>query len=214
MKETATEELDGRSRRARSQRRNRRDGILRAARPVFVDKGYHQTHVSDIIDAAGIARGTFYLYFDSKAAIFAELLDMSMDELRNAIVGVDREPDSPPVEAQLAGTVRRLLNTVVSNRLLTTFLVREAVGIDERVDARLKAFYQELVDYIRDALEEGKRMGILRDLDSEVGAFCIMGTVKQFMELVVMYDREVPKEEIDRLALAVLDFNMRGILKS
>ena len=213
MKSTASDS-DGRTQRATRQRRNRRDAILRSARPVFVDKGYHQTHISDIIDAAGIARGTFYLYFDSKAAIFSELLDLSMEELRSAIVGVDREPDAPPVEAQLAGTVRRLLTTVVSNRLLTTFLVREAVGLDEEIDARLKAFYEELLMYIRDALEEGGRMGILRPMDTEVGAFCILGTIKQFMEQVVMYDREVPKEDIDRLALAVLDFNLRGILRT
>jgi len=211
MKEPIT---DGRSRRARSQRKNRRRAILEAARPVFVEKGYHQTHISDIIEAASIARGTFYLYFDSKTAIFAELLDLSMDELRSSIDGVDQGEDAPPMEAQLMGTVSRLLSTVVSNRILTTFLVREAVGLDEQIDAKLKAFYAELIDYIRDALEEGKKIGILRDLDSEVGAFCIMGTIKQFMEQVVMYDREVPKEDIDRVALAVLDFNLRGILRS
>jgi AcrR family transcriptional regulator len=207
-------EGDGRTERASRQRKNRRGAILRAARPVFASKGYHQTHVSDIIDAAGIARGTFYLYFDSKAAIFIELLELSLDELRGAIVGVDQEPESPPVEVQLAGTVRRILNTVVSNRLLTTILVREAVGLDEEVDRRLKAFYKELIDYIRDALEEGKRIGILRGIDTEVGAFCIMGTIKQFMEQLVMYDREIPTEDVDRLALAVLDFNLRGVLKT
>jgi len=206
--------VDGRSKRARSQRKNRRQAILEAARPVFVANGYHQTHISDIIEAAGIARGTFYLYFNSKAAIFAELLDLSLDELRSSIVGVEQGEDAPPMEAQLMGTVRRLLNTVVSNRLLTTFLVREAVGLDDAIDSKLKAFYAELIEYIRDALEEGKKMGILRDLDSEVGAFCIMGTIKQFMEQVVMYDREMPKEDIDRVALAVLDFNLRGVLRS
>ena len=96
MKEPA---IDGRSKRARSQRKNRRGAILKAARPVFVEKGYHQTHISDIIEAAGIARGTFYLYFDSKAAIFAELLDLSLDELRSSIVGVDQGEDAPPMEA-------------------------------------------------------------------------------------------------------------------
>ncbi|MAQ16771.1 MAG: hypothetical protein CMN30_18510 [Sandaracinus sp.] len=210
----AAPESDGRTQRAKSQRRNRRDAILRAARPVFVEKGYHQTHVSDIIDAAGIARGTFYLYFDSKTAIFSELLDLSMGELRAAIVGVERGPDAPPVELQLASTVQRLLRTVVGNRLLTTFLVREAVGLDEEIDARLKTFYEDLLKYIREALDEGQRMGFLRTMDTEVGAFCILGTIKQFMEQVVMHDRDVPKEDIDRLAIAVLDFNLRGILSS
>ncbi len=41
---------------------------------MFAAKGYHGTRISDIIDAAGIARGTFYLYFESKSAIFLELI--------------------------------------------------------------------------------------------------------------------------------------------
>jgi AcrR family transcriptional regulator len=40
---------------------------------VFKEKGYHATSVNDIIDAAQIARGTFYLYFTSKREVFAEL---------------------------------------------------------------------------------------------------------------------------------------------
>jgi AcrR family transcriptional regulator len=44
-----------------------------AATRVFRDKGYHAASVNDIIDAAQIARGTFYLYFTSKREIFAEL---------------------------------------------------------------------------------------------------------------------------------------------
>ena len=135
-------------------------------------------------------------------------------QLRAAIVGVERGPDAPPVELQLASTVQRLLRTVVGNRLLTTFLVREAVGLDEEIDARLKTFYEDLLKYIREALDEGQRMGFLRTMDTEVGAFCILGTIKQFMEQVVMHDRDVPKEDIDRLAIAVLDFNLRGILSS
>ncbi len=54
---------DGRAERANKKRELRRREILDVARGVFAEKGYHHTHVADIIEAAGIARGTFYLYF-------------------------------------------------------------------------------------------------------------------------------------------------------
>ncbi|MEM6956976.1 MAG: helix-turn-helix domain-containing protein, partial [Myxococcota bacterium] len=159
---------DGRSTRASQKRRSRRRAILQAARRVFGERGYHRTHVADLIEAAGIARGTFYLYFESKGAVFVELLDEVLDERRESIVGVDTRDGAPGVETQLVGTVQRLLRKVIENRLLTAIIVREAVGLDEEVDRRLGAFYGELLDYIQRALDEGKRMGFVRDLDTSV----------------------------------------------
>lgn len=53
--------------------RERRDEILRAARKVFEERGYLDTRVADIVAAAEVAQGTFYTYFGSKEAVFAEV---------------------------------------------------------------------------------------------------------------------------------------------
>jgi len=204
---------DGRTLRADKKRRSRRSEILRAARNVFARSGYHQTRVSDIIAAADIARGTFYLYFDSKNAIFIELLDQLLDELRANVVGVERGPEAPPVELQLQRTVHQLMRTMVDNRQLTTIIIREAVGLDADVDLRLRGFYGELLSYIRESLEEGEAMGFVREMDHEVAAMCVLGTIKQFMEQLVMM-KDTPAPDIDRMALQVLDYNLRGILRA
>ena len=67
--------VDGRVSRAQRLRESRRAAVLAVARRLFSQKGYHATSIHDIIEAAEIARGTFYLYFESKRAIFDELLD-------------------------------------------------------------------------------------------------------------------------------------------
>ncbi|MCI0356492.1 MAG: TetR/AcrR family transcriptional regulator, partial [Acidobacteria bacterium] len=59
----------------RAVRTDRRAQILRAAKQVFSQKGFHTASVSDIIERAGIARGTFYLYFESKRDVFDKLLE-------------------------------------------------------------------------------------------------------------------------------------------
>ena len=48
-------------------------------------------------------------------------------------------------------------------------------------------------------------------MDHEDAAMCVLGTIKQFMEQLVMM-KETPAPDIDRMALQVLDFNLRGIL--
>ncbi|MBX0312473.1 MAG: TetR/AcrR family transcriptional regulator, partial [Sulfurihydrogenibium sp.] len=40
-----------------------KDKIIVAAKELFSTKGYHETKVSDIVEKAGVAQGTFYLYF-------------------------------------------------------------------------------------------------------------------------------------------------------
>ena len=59
----------------RLSKEERREQLLTAALRVFGRHGYHGTRVETIITAAGVARGTFYLYFEDKRALFAALMD-------------------------------------------------------------------------------------------------------------------------------------------
>ncbi len=204
-------QLDGRSVRAIQKRRDRRAAILRASLVVFSRKGYHQTHVSDIISAAGIARGTFYLYFESKSAIFLELLDSLLTQMRDSVSGVDTDEGAAPIALQLVGIVRNILTTVAGNKLLTNIIIKQAVGVDEEVDEKLKEFYARIVAYIQEALEEGMRMGVLRDVDTKIAAMCILGTIKQLMEQLVTTDSD-ESLDVERMAMGVLDFNLYGLI--
>ncbi|MFN0224788.1 TetR/AcrR family transcriptional regulator [Paenibacillus caseinilyticus] len=49
--------------------------LLEAALVLFTEKGYHETKVSDIVKRAGVAQGTFYLYFQSKETIFTSIIE-------------------------------------------------------------------------------------------------------------------------------------------
>jgi AcrR family transcriptional regulator len=207
----ADTERDGRVVRATAQRESRRAELLQVALRVFARKGYHDTRISDIIEAAGIARGTFYLYFDGKGAMFLELLDGLLARLRASVVGVDTTDGAPPVEEQLVQTTRRILETVRSRPLLTTIIIRQAVGLDEEVNRKLCDFYNQLLDYIRISLEQGQALGIVRALDTQVAALCILGSIKEMMEQCVAAG-EADSFDVDRAARALLDYHLRGVL--
>ena len=59
----------------------RRQQILAAARSVFDAKGYESATISDIVAKAGVAQGTFYLYFDSKKGLVVELARQPMADM-------------------------------------------------------------------------------------------------------------------------------------
>ncbi|MCX6004712.1 MAG: helix-turn-helix domain containing protein [Chloroflexi bacterium] len=64
---------------------NRREVILRAAREVFKERGYENAHMDDIARLAGIAKGTVYLYFESKLALLEALVDSYYSMMVDAI---------------------------------------------------------------------------------------------------------------------------------
>ena len=87
----------------------RRDQILEAAAEVFGAAGYHAANVADIIAKAGVARGTFYQYFESKRQLFDELLDDLLERVREAIVDVNLADPEKTVYVQLQENIERML---------------------------------------------------------------------------------------------------------
>lgn len=129
------EGTDGRTLRAARKRERRRRMVLDTALAVFSDKGYHQTRISDIIEAASIARGTFYLYFESKGALLLEVLRRNslVPDVLALIRALETEPMEDAVHAFVRGAWRHLAGhrelLLVAMRELPTHLeqAREAV---------------------------------------------------------------------------------------
>jgi AcrR family transcriptional regulator len=77
--------------------RERRNEILRAARKVFEERGFLDARVADIVDIAEVAQGTFYTYFDSKEAVFAEVAEQVIETMMQSL-HTEYVPDLEPVE--------------------------------------------------------------------------------------------------------------------
>src|SRR6266705_1661424 len=59
----------------------RTSGILEAARKFFAEKGFHEATVDDIAEAAGVAKGTVYLYYESKRDIYFAALKFGIEQM-------------------------------------------------------------------------------------------------------------------------------------
>jgi AcrR family transcriptional regulator len=156
----------------------RRAQVLAVARDVFAERGYHATHIDDIVERARIARGTFYLYFEDKRAVFSELLDDLMRRLRLAIRRVEVGGEAPPVE-QLRQNVRRVLVILLEERAMTKILVSDAVGLDPGFDEKLHAFYDQIAQVIEGSLGEGERLGLVRPQHRQLAACAVIGSIKE-----------------------------------
>ncbi|AKF06325.1 TetR/AcrR family transcriptional regulator [Sandaracinus amylolyticus] len=200
---------DGRSTRAAAMRESRRRAVLDASLRVFSEKGYHATRISDLIEAAGIARGTFYLYFESKNAIFHELLDQLLERIRASVDGVDTRVDAAPLREQLLVIVRRVLATFHQHPELTRLVLRSAPGLDDEVDRKLAAFYGQLHAWLAVSLQNAQALGLMRVLDVDFVSWSVIGAVKQIVELS-LERRE--GADLDRATRALLDLHLDGML--
>ncbi len=191
-------------------RAERRQQILDAAKEVFAEAGYHEASINAIIDGAGIARGTFYLYFTSKAAVFDALLDQAMGELRARFTRIEvDDPAAPPPAVQLRAGLVRLLEFVLGDRLLATILLTGAKAPEAEASARLHTFFAEAHALIRHALVRGQEIKLVRRCNAEIAAAALLGTVRGMIEYLVTTETPPPVDEVVNELIAV---GMRGVL--
>ena len=203
---------DGRSERARKQREERRGQILDAALRVFARRGYHAASVSDIVQEAAVARGTFYLYFPSKHELFAALVDDLMAEMERGIRRVDLSPDAPSPLEQMERNVMALLSLPHARPEMLQILLWEAVGLDEALDRKLDSFHQRMFALMQGSLELGIEMGIVEPCDTRVIARVLVGSVKEVM-LSLLVRRDLEETDLRHLTRELLAFCTRGILR-
>lgn len=72
----------------------KRKFILDTARKVFVEKGYKNVTMKDIVEACEISRGGLYLYFESTEQILLEILQMEAEETDDVFTGRISEEDT------------------------------------------------------------------------------------------------------------------------
>lgn len=190
----------------------RKAQILGHAARLFGQSGYHDTSISDIIAAAGIARGTFYLYFENKRSIFEELLDGLLSDILGRISAVDASPNAPSPREQLIDNITRVIELFADERHMLEILFKGAVGLDREFDAKLQDFYEALVDEMIGSLDQGQVMGLVRPCDSRFAARIALGAFKEMLhERFYNPDRE--NEDPRKLAAEVLDIFCKGVLE-
>ncbi|MEI8095608.1 MAG: TetR/AcrR family transcriptional regulator [Spirochaetales bacterium] len=79
-----------------------RDKILRASFALFLQKGYDNTPVQAIIDAVGIAKGTFYHHFASKDAMLVSLVNGMTEQVLAGVMPLVADPNLGVIEKILS----------------------------------------------------------------------------------------------------------------
>lgn len=188
----------------------RRQQILLHARDVFARRGYHAAKIDEIVATAGVARGTFYSYFEDKRAIFEEIVDGTFAKLGNAFFRVDTDDPARSVAEQVKENIERIVHELVQDPATTKILLSDAVGLDPAFDRKLLSFYEEVGKLLESSLADGQARGIVAAGDTHMFAIMTLGAMKEIMYQVVMRGLAYPEE---RIVEEIYNFLSAGCLR-
>lgn len=179
-----------------SSKEDRRAQILGVARKEFARRGYHSTTIEDIVAAAGIARGTFYLYFADKRGVFEELVDRFSARLGMAILRVDPGDPGRSVADQIKENTRRVLAACLEDQMMAKIFMADTMGVDEAFDRKLLGFYDEVTKLFVESLVEGQGLGLVKAGDPRLFAMFTMGGIREVLFQIVKRDADYELDEL------------------
>ena len=144
--------------------------ILSAAAQVFYEKGYHNASINDITRLAGVASGTFYVYFDSKYDLYKFLLLQCSHIIRKHLNQATKDCKTRR-EAEEVG-LREWLKFVQQNRYVY-HVIWESLYIDKQL---FVDYYVNFSTAYTRGIDAAKERGEIRpEISSAVLAWTLMG---------------------------------------
>ena len=181
------------------QAEERRHQLIDTALALFAEKGFESTTIKDLAEAAGVAQGLFYHYFESKEALLFAAVDRHgfLPEMREILTASYGRP-ADEVLLEISESFYALLKE--RDDLVRVFF-RES-QVNPQVAERLANIIREAVELLARYLAARIAVGELRPHDPEVAARSLLYTVQMLHMTRVAPDNFIP-EMVDNLLLGI-----------
>ena len=189
----------------RTKNKHTREKIINCALRIFAKEGFFKTTVDDIAQAAGLAKGTLYLYFKDKASLYVSVIEEHFE------VGIDYlrrvEKESITSTKKLKKIADEWIDTMI--RLKSSFFMfsMENINLSSKIMKAVKPIMnfrlKEMIDIIAKIIKQGIAKREFRKIEPQVAALHYLNTIRTgfFVNLIV------PKKQIDKNEILELFFN-------
>lgn len=146
----------------------KRDRIIEAAREVFLEEGYESARMADVAAHAGVAVGTLYLYFDSKADLAGALTDRFFEKIYSRVV---------PMLSDLSS--REKLREIVDSALEIASEERDLFKIEQLPERSSQSFRGDMAKVFAARIEEHAASGYLSGVDPSVTSTLLITLIEK-----------------------------------
>ena len=177
---------------------------MEAAIRLFHDQGYDPTTVEQIAEAADVAKGTFFNYFETKEALLPALFEWRMQELAAALLPERGAPASPVARIKLA------LHLMASDPLADQVLAQQLFTAIARQHLPPEiAPVQPLIDLLAGQIRQAQEVGEVRaDLDA-VYLACVIRAL--FFQQMLLWHCGYRPASLPEALNAAMDLLLEGV---
>lgn len=154
----------------------RPDEVLDAALALFIEKGFAATRVDDIAKAAGLSKGTVYLYFPSKEALLEALVRRAILPIADSALATLHDYEGDP--RIVLGVVMKMLAVRLSDPKIIAMpklIFREVMGFPELAQMYRREVLDRVIPAVEGLIRKGVEQGYLRQVDPSLTIRSIIG---------------------------------------
>lgn len=186
----------------------RRAQILRAARAIFIERGYLAARVEDVAKRASLSKGAVYFYFDSKREIFDALVEEELAVTSSFLESAERDPR--PAAVKLVDLGRKYLDYFAGLKTPPRFflLMSEMAIRDEETRKRVNAIHEQFVEATARVIEQGMQEGAFRQYDPKA----VAQMLKAIIDGLAGQSAVGVRPDVERLSTDGIRILMQGLL--
>ncbi len=179
----------------------RRNAILQAAFNTVCARGYYETRIDDVARAAGVAKGTVYLYFKDKPDLYVGVTVWLINQARTIIKDIARQQCSPSAKLQqvFSSWVEHLLSRPTAISLIFPEMNYHHCAITPRFRQRVMPELKKLIDDLSALVRDGIQKGEFRKIDPHLAAISFLGAFHAALLGVSRYlgGKNTPERALD-----------------
>jgi AcrR family transcriptional regulator len=152
--------------------------ILEEATRLFVSHGYHGISMREIAEAVGVSKAGLYYHFRDKEDLFLAILAANLDAIQRIVQEAHQERTT---RERIARMVRGLFAQTPEQRAIIRLATPEIAHVGQAARATFGRIYQEkFIGQIEAMLSDGVARGELRDLDTRLATWLLLGMLYPF----------------------------------
>lgn len=189
-------------------KQRKKDALLNTAFDLFTSKGINDTSISDIVNKAGVAKGTFYLYFRDKYDIRNLLISHKSSQLFMSAHTDMLKANIDKMEDKIVFVINHIIDDLVKDKKMLNFISKNLswgffkkalMSNDNSSDVNFLEIYKTIINESEDDYK-----------DPEIMLFMIIELVSSTCYSTILYSEPVSIEELK----PYLEAAVRGIIKS
>lgn len=177
--------------------------ILISAQKLFHKKGFEGTSIREIVEDAGCAKGTFYLYFETKMDLLIYFLNILFENFNKIIIEQLSEISEDPF-----GQIEKVFNELCSNmqekegsfKLFHTHEILELI-LEQGIS---NSFINSIVAQITFFLKQGIKGGYFREVDPQLYGKIIFSIGHDMLESAMLYEYPADIESVKTELMVII----------